>query len=45
VLKSEIQVYRVEEGKGSRVQYWIVGLVKEEGKGTVVGFRAKAVES
>ena len=35
-------VFRVDEG-GSRVQYWVLGLDKREGK--VVGMRARAVES
>ncbi|KAF7168933.1 hypothetical protein CNMCM5623_001827 [Aspergillus felis] len=38
----EVKVYRVEVGK-SRVQYYILGLDAEGG--TIVGLRAKAIES
>lgn len=38
----EIKVYRVEVGK-SRVEYYILGLDAEGG--TIVGLRAKAIES
>lgn len=36
------RVYRVQMGK-SRVEYWVVGLDKEEGR--VVGLKVLAVES
>ena len=38
----KVKVFRVE-GKGSRVEYWILGHDEKEGR--AVGFRAKAVES
>ena len=38
----EVKVFRVE-GKGTRVEYWVLGVDKT--KGRAVGFRAKAVES
>lgn len=36
------RVFRVEEG-GARVQVWVVGL--DKGEGRVVGLRARGVES
>ena len=38
----KVKVFRIEEGR-SRVQYWVLGWDKSEGK--VVGLRARAVES